>query len=110
MRRAGDYDVSRNGWVMDYNDPSNMIELFTTTNGNNDGKYSNPEFDAAVEASKVADKSVHFQKLHEAEDILMADAACDPRCVLQRLLAAEPLSEGHLAQPLRLLVPAVWVY
>ena len=42
MRRAGDYDVSRNGWVMDYNDPSNMIELFTTTNGNNDGKYSNP--------------------------------------------------------------------
>ena len=46
MRRAGDYDVSRNGWVMDYNDPSNMIELFTTTNGNNDGKYSNPEFDA----------------------------------------------------------------
>ena len=49
MRRAGDYDVSRNGWVMDYNDPSNMIELFTTTNGNNDGKYSNPEFDAAIE-------------------------------------------------------------
>ena len=69
------YDVSRNGWVMDYNDPSNMIELFTTTNGNNDGKYSNPEFDAAIEASKVADKSVHFQKLHEAEDILMAGAA-----------------------------------
>ena len=31
LRRAGDYDVSRNGWVMDYNDPSNMIELFTTT-------------------------------------------------------------------------------
>ena len=21
-RRAGDYDVSRNGWVMDYNEPS----------------------------------------------------------------------------------------
>ena len=29
LRRAGDYDASRNGWVMDYNDPSNMIELFT---------------------------------------------------------------------------------
>ena len=42
MRRAGDYDISRNGWSMDYNDPSNMLELFTTNNGNNDGKYANP--------------------------------------------------------------------
>ena len=25
MRRAGDYDISRNGWSMDYNDPSNML-------------------------------------------------------------------------------------
>ena len=78
MRRAGDYDASRNGWVMDYNDPSNMLELFTTGNGNNDGKYSSADFDAAIEASKVADKSVHFQKLHEAEDILMNDYACMP--------------------------------
>ena len=30
MRRAGDYDISRNGWSMDYTDPSNMLELFTT--------------------------------------------------------------------------------
>ena len=37
---------------MDYNDPSNMVELFCTDNGNNDGKYSNPDFDAAIEASK----------------------------------------------------------
>ena len=107
LRRAGDYDISRNGWVMDYNDASNMLELFTTGNGNNDGKYSNPEFDAAIEASKVADKTVHYEQLHKAEDILMEDMGCIPRCLLQRLLAAEPLSEGHLAQPLRLLVPAV---
>ena len=78
LRRAGDYDISRNGWSMDYNDPSNMLELFTTNNGNNDGKYSNPDFDAAIEASKVADKATHFEKLHEAEDILMNDAACIP--------------------------------
>ena len=78
MRRAGDYDISRNGWVMDYNDASNMLELFTTTNGNNDGKYSNPDYDAAIEASKVADKAVHFQKLHDAEDILMEDTAAIP--------------------------------
>lgn len=77
-RRAGEYDVARNGWVMDYNDPSNMIELFCTDNGNNDGKYSNADFDAAVEASKVADVAEHFAQLHKAEDILMEDMGCIP--------------------------------
>ena len=77
-RRAGEYDVARNGWVMDYNDPSNMVELFCTDNGNNDGKYSNPDFDAAVEASKVADAAEHFAQLHKAEDILMEDMGCIP--------------------------------
>ncbi len=77
-RRAGEYDVARNGWVMDYNDPSNMIEMFCTDNGNNDGKYSNPDFDAAMEASKVADPAEHFAQLHKAEDILMEDMGCIP--------------------------------
>ena len=99
MRRAGDYDISRNGWVMDYNDPSNMIELFTSTNGNNDGKYSNPDFDAAVEASKVADKTVHFQKLHEAEDILMEDAACIPVAYYNDFWLQSPSLKGTWHSP-----------
>ena len=99
LRRAGDYDASRNGWVMDYNDPSNMIELFTTTNGNNDGKYSNPEFDAAIEASKVADKSVHFQKLHEAEDILMEDAGAIPVAYYTDFWLQSPSLKGTWHSP-----------
>ena len=99
MRRAGDYDAARNGWVMDYNDPSNMIELFTTTNGNNDGKYSNPEFDAAIEASKVADKSVHFQKLHEAEDILMNDYGCIPLAYYNDFWLQSPSLKGTWHSP-----------
>ena len=77
-RRAGEYDVARNGWVMDYNDPSNMLDLFCSGNGNNDGKYSNPDFDAAIDASKVADSAEHFAQLHKAEDILMEDMGCIP--------------------------------
>ena len=99
MRRAGDYDVSRNGWVMDYNDPSNMIELFYSTNGNNDGKYNNPEFDAAIDASKVADKSVHFQKLHEAEDILMEDAAAIPVAYYTDFWLQSPSLKGTWHSP-----------
>lgn len=72
-RRAGEYEMARNGWIMDYNDASNMIELFVSSNGNNDGKYNNPAFDKAMNDSKVADKTAHFAALHEAEKIVSED-------------------------------------
>lgn len=79
MRRNGEYDTARNGWVGDYSDPSNMLELLYSTNGNNDGKYNNPEFDAAIETSRTTtDEVARFEALHTAEDILMDEAACIP--------------------------------
>ena len=99
MRRAGDYDISRNGWSMDYNDPSNMLELFTTNNGNNDGKYANPEFDQVIEDSRVADKTAHFEKLHEAEDILMNDAACIPVAYYNDFWLQSPALKGTWHSP-----------
>jgi peptide/nickel transport system substrate-binding protein/oligopeptide transport system substrate-binding protein len=79
MRRAGDYQSSRNGWVGDYSDPSNMLDLLVSTNGNNDGKYNNPEYDAAMEISRTTTDPVERSAaLHKAEDIMMADAACIP--------------------------------
>ena len=99
MRRAGDYDISRNGWSMDYNDPSNMLELFTTNNGNNDGKYANPAFDQLIEESRVADKATHFEKLHEAEDMLMADAACIPVAYYNDFWLQSPSLKGTWHSP-----------
>ncbi len=79
MRRNGEYDVARNGWVGDYADPSNMLDLLYSTNGNNDGKYNNPEYDAAMEASRsTVDPEERSAALHQAEDILMADTGCVP--------------------------------
>ena len=79
MRRNGEYMAARNGWVGDYSDPSNMLELLYSTNGNNDGKYNNPEFDAAIELSRTTtDEAARFEALHTAEDILMDEAACVP--------------------------------
>lgn len=98
-RRAGEYDVARNGWVMDYNDPSNMLDLFCSGNGNNDGKYSNPEFDAAIEASRVADVSEHFAQLHKAEDILMEDTGCLPIAYYNEYWLQSPALKGTWHSP-----------
>lgn len=79
MRRNGDYDASRNGWVGDYSDPSNMLDLLYSTNGNNDGKFSNAEYDAAMDVSRTTlDVAERSEALHTAEDILMEEAGCVP--------------------------------
>ena len=79
LRRAGDYQSSRNGWLCDYNDPSNILQLMYSTNGNNDGKYSNAEFDAAMDkAATEVDPKTRSGYLHQAEDIMMNDASCIP--------------------------------
>ncbi len=64
-RRAGEYDVARNGWVMDYNDPSNMLDLFCSGNGNNDGTpvLQPPTSMLPIDASRVADSAEHFAQL-----------------------------------------------
>ena len=79
MRRQGQYDASRNGWVADYFDPSNMLDLLYSTNGNNDGKFEDADYDKAMETSRTTvDAEARSKALHEAEDVLMEKAACIP--------------------------------
>lgn len=79
MRRNGEYMVARNGWVGDYSDPSNMLDLFCTGNGNNDGKFSNADFDAAMKkAASTMDTAERSAALHQAEDVLMEQVGCIP--------------------------------
>ncbi len=79
MRRNGEYDAARNGWVGDYSDPSNMLDLLYSTNGNNDGKFNNADYDKAMEESRATvDPAARSAALHKAEDILMEEAGCVP--------------------------------
>lgn len=95
MRRNGEYDVARNGWVGDYSDPSNILDLLYSTNGNNDGKYNNPEYDKAMEESrKTVDPAERSAALHKAEDILMEDAGCIPVAYYNDFYLQSPKIEG----------------
>ena len=79
MRRNGDYEIARNGWVGDYSDPSNILDLLYSTNGNNDGKFNNAEYDAQMDISRTTlDPEERSAALHKAEEILMDEAGCIP--------------------------------
>ena len=44
-RKDGNYDVAREGWLADFNDPINMLEMFITESGNNDPQFGREPFD-----------------------------------------------------------------
>ena len=78
-RRAGDYQIARDAWSFDYDDPSNLLNLLMSTSGNNNALYKNPELDKLLnEANSTADIEEHYAKLHEAENMILEDAAIAP--------------------------------
>lgn len=100
MRRAGDFDIGRNGWIFDYNDPSSLLECLMTGNGNNDGKYSNPEYDATMELSyNTTDVNERFEALHHAEDILMEDMVVLPIAYYNSYWLQSPKLTGSWVSP-----------
>lgn len=38
-RKAGNFDFAREGWLADFNDPINMLEMWLTDSGNNDCQF-----------------------------------------------------------------------
>lgn len=65
--------LARRGWLGDYNDPQTMLEIFETTNGQNIGAYSNPEFDKEMALSRQTTGEERMNHLYKAHDILMED-------------------------------------
>jgi oligopeptide transport system substrate-binding protein len=85
--RAGDFTVGRAGWLLDYSDPSNTLDLLrsgieqegTMNWGNNYGRYSNEEFDALMEqATTEQDLVARATLLRQAEEIAMDETAAIP--------------------------------
>lgn len=53
-RKNKTYDIARAGWIADYLDPSNFLEIFLSYSENNHTGWENPEFDQLMEDAKTA--------------------------------------------------------
>jgi oligopeptide transport system substrate-binding protein len=67
-------DVYRLGWIYDYPDAMNGLELWTCESGNNNTNFCNEEFDALVEeARNTPDDAARFELYAQAEDIMFGE-------------------------------------
>ena len=129
-RKQGQYDVARNGWVADYDDPSSYLTMWTTASGNNDcqfgkgahaneaiysadlnldGSISDNEknltwaqsYDKLMDlAAKEANPTKRFQILHVAETLLMSTGAICPIYYYTDIYMIKTNVKGFFSSPL----------
>lgn len=76
---AGDFQVARLGWLGDFNDPINFLELYKELGGNNDTRWHSEEFASLLEQSKTeTDPDARMDLLKQAEQIFMDEMPVSP--------------------------------
>ncbi|KQL49814.1 hypothetical protein AN963_08950 [Brevibacillus choshinensis] len=77
--KAGEFQFALYSTGADYDDSYNLFGQFTTGDGYNYSKYSNPEYDKFVKAAfQETDPAKRAQAMIEAEKVLMNDMAINP--------------------------------
>ena len=78
-QKSGDFDISCARWGPDFPDPITYLNLVSTGNSNNYGKYNNAKYDQLIAASTTErDAKKRWQMLYQAEDICMSEYAVLP--------------------------------
>jgi oligopeptide transport system substrate-binding protein len=74
-----DFVVARAGWLADYNDPINFLELLVSDNIYNYGRWQNREYDELMEqAARETDLEKRAALFYRAEQIAVGEFAVAP--------------------------------
>lgn len=129
-RKKGNYDVARNGWLADYDDPSSYLTMWTTQSGNNDSQFgrgahkdlaiysADLNADGAIgagesnltwaqsydvlcdKAAKESNPTTRFKYLHAAEDLLMSTGGICPIYYYTDIYMIKQNVKGFFSSPL----------
>ena len=91
-----DYQISRAGWIGDYEDPNTFLDIMRTGRGNNRTGWSNLEFDELVgRANATVDQEERYRLLSEAEKILIDELPIIPVYTYVRSYQLSPDVKGY---------------
>ena len=96
--QTGDFDMAYAGWAADFNDATNFLDLLRSDSGNNFGFYSNPKFDALMDAAnREPDADTRGRLLERAEKLALEDYAWLPARFPFTLDLVQPYVKGWIA-------------
>ena len=92
----GDFQVSRAGWIGDYEDPNTFLDLMRPNRGNNKTGWENMEFDNLVQkANTLSDKEERHNLFKAAENILIDEMPVAPIYTYVRAYQLSPDVKGY---------------
>ncbi|HEY4554404.1 MAG TPA: peptide ABC transporter substrate-binding protein, partial [Bacillaceae bacterium] len=93
--KAGDYQISRAGWVGDYVDPMTFVDLWVSDGPFNDANWGNKEYDENVKIAKgTMDQAKRMEAMHKAEEILMEEMPIIPIYFYTKPFSVKPHVKG----------------
>lgn len=100
-RKNGEYDIARNGWLGDYNDPISFLDMWVTGSGNNDAQWSNVEYDEIIRKVKTTtDTEERYRLMHQAEDIIFEESMLCPIYYYVDIFLLNQKLDGFYSSPL----------
>ena len=91
----GDFQISRAGWIGDYEDPNTFLDLMRPNRGNNKTGWKNIEYDALVEkANTINNQAERYELLYKAEEILIENMPVIPLYTYVRAYQLSPDVKG----------------
>ena len=128
-RKNGDYNIARNGWLADYNDPICFLDMWVTASGNNDVQYGKGDhadlkmydldltglgydinvkngtwaetYDVLISTIKgCTDNETRYEMMHMAEDMLMASGCITPLYFYTDIYMLDSNVHGFYSNPL----------
>ena len=128
-RKNGDYNIARNGWLADYNDPICFLDMWVTASGNNDVQYGKGDhadlkmydldltglgydinvkngtwaetYDVLISTIKgCTDNEARYEMMHMAEDMLMASGCITPLYFYTDIYMLDSNVHGFYSNPL----------
>ena len=92
---SGDFDMVAAGWGPDFADPLTYGDLYASWNGNNRGRYNNPELDEQVRiAQNSLDQQTRMDAFGEIQRILIEDAVQLPNYERGLVYVEDPRLKG----------------
>jgi oligopeptide transport system substrate-binding protein len=97
----GRYQMFHLGWIMDYPDPENVLDLlFHSESRQNNTRYENPEVDAKLEQARTEqDSEARLRLYQEVEQTLVQDAAWVPLFFDRSYILVKPYVQGFTLPP-----------
>jgi oligopeptide transport system substrate-binding protein len=76
LEADGEFQLSYQGWIADYNDPMTFLDLWLSDSSFNTGKYKSERFDELIkQAQTETDFAKRMDQMLEAERVLIEDDA-----------------------------------